>query len=259
FPFEPDPLAMFRESLARLSDCGFVMLYEVRGQRYFAIRNWNKHQKVDKPGKPRVPGPNESDSGDLKDSRESREDSENVRASLAPDHDHDHDHEEERERDPRRARVHARTRGEQEPSQVEGKLRKRFIERYQAKLRQIPNARQLEQHIPPTARWIEETVPLRGTNEDALIEQLLDGFFGSTKAEAQRFALSYLSTDPGEWLPDGNLVAVGITARLEQVREKLKPLARKASYTDSEAAQLLRLRGEEAELKQQLQAAGASA
>ena len=44
-----------RETLARLSRLGFLSLYEVRGQVYFQIMNWARHQRVDKPGKPRVP------------------------------------------------------------------------------------------------------------------------------------------------------------------------------------------------------------
>jgi hypothetical protein len=44
-------------ALAELVKIRFVALYEVDGQRYFTIRNWAKHQRVDKPGKPRVPGP----------------------------------------------------------------------------------------------------------------------------------------------------------------------------------------------------------
>lgn len=37
----------------------FVLLYEVGGQRYFHLRNWKKHQRVDHPGKPQVPPPPE--------------------------------------------------------------------------------------------------------------------------------------------------------------------------------------------------------
>jgi len=44
-------------ALEELRSIRFVVLYEVEGQRYFSIRNWDKHQRVDKPGKPRVPGP----------------------------------------------------------------------------------------------------------------------------------------------------------------------------------------------------------
>jgi hypothetical protein len=35
----------------------FCRTYEVNGQRYFHIANWSKHQRVQRPGKPRVPGP----------------------------------------------------------------------------------------------------------------------------------------------------------------------------------------------------------
>jgi len=44
-------------ALAELVTIRFVSLYEVDGQRYFHIRSWEKHQRVDKPGKPRVPPP----------------------------------------------------------------------------------------------------------------------------------------------------------------------------------------------------------
>lgn len=44
-------------ALEELRAIRFAILYEVDGQRYFAIRNWSKHQRVDKIGKPRVPGP----------------------------------------------------------------------------------------------------------------------------------------------------------------------------------------------------------
>lgn len=65
----------------------FVSLYEVEGQHYFSIRNWEKHQKVDKPGKPRVPKPSDTPEN-------IRETLESVRASrgsrsYAPDPDPD--------------------------------------------------------------------------------------------------------------------------------------------------------------------------
>lgn len=65
------PSRDFREILARLSDVSLVILYRVRGQAYLHITNWEKHQKVDKPGKPRVPGQNEADAEDSRDFRES--------------------------------------------------------------------------------------------------------------------------------------------------------------------------------------------
>jgi hypothetical protein len=64
FTYEPDPIGCLREALAKLESIKFVQLYKVRGQRYYWIRNWSKHQKVDRPGQPRFPGPDEADSDD---------------------------------------------------------------------------------------------------------------------------------------------------------------------------------------------------
>jgi len=54
FPTSPH---LAEPALRELVERRFVELYEVDGQRYFHIRNWEKHQKVDKPGKPHVPAP----------------------------------------------------------------------------------------------------------------------------------------------------------------------------------------------------------
>lgn len=100
FPFEPESSRVFRESLARLSEMHFCCVYRVRDQQYFQIRNWTKHQRVDKPGKPRVPAPDASDYIELESSGESREPfanhSRESRETLAPDRDRDLDQEQER-------------------------------------------------------------------------------------------------------------------------------------------------------------------
>lgn len=76
-----------REDLARLSGEGQLTPYRVRGQAYYHVSNWDRHQKVDHPGKPRVPGPDEGDPPeDLGHSRESRETVDGPREALAPDH-----------------------------------------------------------------------------------------------------------------------------------------------------------------------------
>lgn len=67
-----------RETLAELSDAGLVLSYEVRGQKYLSICNWSKHQKVDKPGKQRIPPPSDEFARVSRDSRE------NCRADLGP-------------------------------------------------------------------------------------------------------------------------------------------------------------------------------
>ncbi len=43
--------------MEHLEELGLIESYDVAGQRYLHITNWARHQRVDKPGKPRVPGP----------------------------------------------------------------------------------------------------------------------------------------------------------------------------------------------------------
>jgi hypothetical protein len=75
-------LAKAREALRELSEARFVTLYTVEGQQYFAIRTWDKHQKVDHKSKPRIPEP---PSEVIESSRESRETLGEVVETLAPD------------------------------------------------------------------------------------------------------------------------------------------------------------------------------
>ncbi len=53
----PEVLAKASRAIRELVAIRFVRTYEVAGQRYFEIRNWTKHQKVDHRGAPRVPAP----------------------------------------------------------------------------------------------------------------------------------------------------------------------------------------------------------
>jgi len=50
--------------LRELGDAGLLVFYTVRGQRYAHITGWSKHQKVDHPGKPLCPGPDQGDTGE---------------------------------------------------------------------------------------------------------------------------------------------------------------------------------------------------
>ena len=62
------------EALMRLSEDGPVVLYKVSGVSYIALRNWSKHQKVQHPGKAKLPHPTEEALRPLvKPSRESHE------------------------------------------------------------------------------------------------------------------------------------------------------------------------------------------
>jgi hypothetical protein len=64
-----DVMAALNELAACKGDRGgLVQLYEVRGQRYASICGWSKHQKIQRPGKPRCPGPEEAEITDVVES-----------------------------------------------------------------------------------------------------------------------------------------------------------------------------------------------
>ena len=46
-----------RECLTSLREVGLVVLYEENTQHYGHICGWSKHQKIDRPSKPKIPGP----------------------------------------------------------------------------------------------------------------------------------------------------------------------------------------------------------
>lgn len=58
YPLEEDPretLASVHRDLALLQNAGRITRYTVAGKRYLSVTNWNEHQKIDRPGKPRYP------------------------------------------------------------------------------------------------------------------------------------------------------------------------------------------------------------
>jgi hypothetical protein len=63
----------------------FAELYEADGQSYYHVRNWEKHQRVDKPGKPQVPGPPGARKKSRESSRQSRETPGNLPGAVAKD------------------------------------------------------------------------------------------------------------------------------------------------------------------------------
>jgi hypothetical protein len=60
FPLEPDPretLATVSRGLRTLFERGQIIRYEVDGRPYLYVAAWNRHQKIDRPNKPRYPLP----------------------------------------------------------------------------------------------------------------------------------------------------------------------------------------------------------
>lgn len=82
FPGLANPREVSARALEELRALDFVDLFEVDGQHYFEIRNWLKHQKIDRPTASKLPK-NPHTSGILANPRESSREIENPRASRA--------------------------------------------------------------------------------------------------------------------------------------------------------------------------------
>ncbi len=59
FPYDDIPLQTFEGWLAELEDLDFIRQFAVNGENYLYIRNFKKHQVIDRPSKSRNPEPPE--------------------------------------------------------------------------------------------------------------------------------------------------------------------------------------------------------
>jgi hypothetical protein len=57
-----DTLARVSGGLLNLSERGLIQRYRAENKPYLYITNWTSHQRIDKPGKQRFPGPDQADS-----------------------------------------------------------------------------------------------------------------------------------------------------------------------------------------------------
>ncbi len=63
YGLEDDPRAVrldMRETLARLAAASLITRYVFEGKRYFRVTNWDEHQRIDRPNKPRYPKPEDA-------------------------------------------------------------------------------------------------------------------------------------------------------------------------------------------------------
>jgi hypothetical protein len=51
----PDTFARVSRGLERLAEAGRIVRYSVDGRSYIEVVNWDKHQRIDRPNKPRFP------------------------------------------------------------------------------------------------------------------------------------------------------------------------------------------------------------
>lgn len=63
YPYDDDAPSLLDEWLTELEREGCILRYAVEGTAYLQIRNWEKHQKIDRPTPSRLPGFDESSRG----------------------------------------------------------------------------------------------------------------------------------------------------------------------------------------------------
>lgn len=88
FPGSTNPREDSTSALRELASMKFVVLYEAEGQTYYTIRNWKKHQRIDRPTPSNIPEP-PPESEEISQCSHPRglfdEDSTSPRGVLAPD------------------------------------------------------------------------------------------------------------------------------------------------------------------------------
>lgn len=251
----PEVLAKASRGLRELVAIRFVELYDIGKQRYFAIRNWKRHQRVDKPGKPHVPGPEDGEIvGFANDSGESRESLANhsgaIPESLAPDL-RPTTSTNERERDARAPK--ASTKGMD-------RMLGSFGPKPTSALHDIADWFSVQKHAAGFGHWTWD-----GKNHGSDFDRLtkidralakeehrteafaaaMRGFIADPKAKAESYPIGYLAQSFGAY------VAAGQRAGSTEKQSKLEALIAEynAVYAQMEAAQNRGARDEVSVLK----------
>jgi hypothetical protein len=239
----PDILA---NALAELATGRFVRVYEVDGQRYFSIRNWAKHQRVDKPGKPQVP--------EYTEVANIREVPANIPVVLATDQDQDRDQEGTGTARAQPTAVSSFERAARGPSlPLPGALSRADVERTFSELRVAAHRGSWrsrgyrdDERLDTLAAWANA----EGTDRDSRLAALRGAILGflADRRDAvveARWGLAYL-TDPGAYLVEHRKSGGGRPAppepttelgRLQRERSQLAKLHGSAAFLSKTQAE----------------------
>lgn len=235
----PETLAKASRALRELVAIGFVGLYENARQRYFAIRNWRKHQKVDRPSRPRIPTPDDPESQWISElarpSRDPREEFPEARETLAIDQGSGIRDQGSTSEDLPRALASQPAPKPETPSGA------RHLDRFASSFGPPPSGPIAElakrfsdaRHDAGFGRWtwdgknygpdFERLTKLsaaldaeEGLDRAEALDAALRGFFADPKARDVRCPLTWLATDAGGYVAAGRKVATaGSLADLE--------------------------------------------
>lgn len=193
--FPGKPIETLANALEELAKVRFVQVYEADGQQYFSIRNWSKHQRVDKPGKPQVPGPPPDPSAPPPAGPENFPGSlAKVPGSLAPD-------QEGRGKEGKGVERSARALGGSLPANHQTEQRAERFDRVRASLRQEfarrfheaePNAGLWSRHGAPEIDSLTDWLLSLPSDPDEAIKRTLDTFFADPYCRSIHFSISHL-------------------------------------------------------------------
>lgn len=221
-------VSVTERALRELVDLRFIRLYVADDQQYFSIRRWKEHQRVDKPGKPRVPLPPESASTSQEIPANPREEilgSTGHQESLAPDQEHrsvgSGAGAERLARESPRASPEPEPEPEpddpgsgirESPSRAPPGAFMRLAEFLRDGVAQGFDG--LGEPVPLEcrdltwpgwvrfARWVREKASKSGRDDLEIGAQAIRSFFGSTKAEQRGYPVSFLVKNPLEFWKD---------------------------------------------------------
>lgn len=192
FPETPEN---FREAFARLSGW-FVEEYHVRGQGYFRIVNWDKHQKVDKPGKPHVPPPETACISTIENHPEAPE---NFRESLATDLRTVGPKDPDQDPDPRASAPERGT--PMDPLKPQrGLLLRAHRRRYsEATGHDVPPAKNSPADVAELLPWLVGYAQKTGQSFEQAMEAVLARWWGDTYAASKGWPLWHLAKHVDEF------------------------------------------------------------
>ena len=188
-----ETLAKVRETLAELSATGFVTLYQVDGDDFFELPGWSNHQKVDKPGKARIPPASPAP-------EKVRETPEKVLGTLATDQGSGI-RDQGVEKDP--AAEWTRPKG---LTAIGETIRQAVVEHHEARRVPPPSETRVLTHPRWTAiaTWLVDAARLRGWDDDIhkRARALVGAFYASTdpRTVQAKHALAYLEKNPGQYV-----------------------------------------------------------
>jgi hypothetical protein len=144
FMYDDMTLARARELSREVEEAGLVTPYEANGEQLAQVRNFSKHQRIDRPSPAKLPAPDLQCNGDSTDARE--------RSTNVPRDVVEGSHQEGKGREGKgegtravaRSRSQARGDPQDRPAEANGRRRETVAQQ---------NARTIATHTPDPTRW----------------------------------------------------------------------------------------------------------